>query len=765
MSDDINISVSDEVIITASVTEDVVRATVGQATTDYVVGIPAGGTSGTVLKKVTGNDYDVAWLPDTGGGSGSVAWGAITGNIADQTDLVAADAATLSSAQSYADSKVIDSIADADTTHAPSRNAVFDALAGKMDVGSVTQYTDEMAQDAIGAMVNSTLVYTDATPSLSRAALTGAITAPIDSNTTSLGSFTTAQLNTALSDNDIATGGGVITGTSSGTNTGDDKTAVTGVLKGNGTTISAAVAGTDYVEPNVAITGATKTKVTYDSKGLVTGATDATTEDIAPSTNRRYVTDSQQTNLGSMMVGITGVLTGGVVSINADPTKINVTAGTGCFIDWVTTPGTPIYRPVSWSSVTGLTVNVAGGAYSYVEVTDVDQDGIGTIVATANKTITAEQRRNSIRLATVSHSNLTSITSVSRYQVPAWQTLDSIIDYISAAGSINSGNTASANGANLQINKASGTTTGLFLNYGVNPNSPSIVVNNAVTPVSWVTSRRNGSGGFVYSALTNILDPDLYDTGAASLTTVANNKFTIRRIYFGGASDVYTITYGQAEYPSISAAEASIFGENPVLNPQVTSSAKFVTALIVKKGCTDLSDTAQAKFVNIVQQATAGNSGGDVIADDLSTTAQNIVAYSGTTGRNITELTGSQGDILYHNGTSWAKLPAGQSGFSLRTYGAGQNPLWSRSLATSTTMSFGSGDTNVSVFVSDTSITSNDLVMCSITDGTTMTAEDAAIQGITATASISAGSGYTIYCSAPNGAVGNIKVISSVTRI
>lgn len=49
-------------------------------------------------------------------------------------------------------------------------------------VGDVTQYTDEMAQDAIGAMVDTTLVYTDATPLLSRAALTGDVTASAGSN-------------------------------------------------------------------------------------------------------------------------------------------------------------------------------------------------------------------------------------------------------------------------------------------------------------------------------------------------------------------------------------------------------------------------------------------------------------------------------------------------------------------------------------------------------------------------------------------------------
>jgi hypothetical protein len=53
------------------------------------------------------------------------------------------------------------------------------------------------------------------------------------------------------------------------------------------------------VATNSAITGATKTKITYDSKGLVTSGTDATTADIADSTNKRYVTDANLTVIGN----------------------------------------------------------------------------------------------------------------------------------------------------------------------------------------------------------------------------------------------------------------------------------------------------------------------------------------------------------------------------------------------------------------------------------------------------------------------------------
>ncbi len=74
--------------------------------------------------------------------------------------------------------------------------------------------------------------------------------------------------------------------------------------------------------------------------------------------------------------------------------------------------------------------------------------------------------------------------------------------------------------------------------------------------------------------------------------------------------------------------------------------------------------------------ATPTGGSGDVIGDDVSTTDQNIVAYVSTGGKNVTELTGTQGDVLYHNGTNWANLGVGASGTFLKCNGAGANPSW-----------------------------------------------------------------------------------------
>ena len=89
---------------------------------------------------------------------------------------------------------------------------------------------------------------------------------------------------------------------------------------------------------NLPITAGTGTKVTYDSKGLVTSSTDATTADINSSLDRRYVTDSQLlvlSGLGTMAVQNANAvaITGGTITnANVNNTPIGaLVASTGNF--------------------------------------------------------------------------------------------------------------------------------------------------------------------------------------------------------------------------------------------------------------------------------------------------------------------------------------------------------------------------------------------------------------------------------------------------
>lgn len=328
----------------------------GEVTGSTTLTVDKTAITGKTLATAVGTDYVlISDTSDSGNlkkalasdlaGAASVAWGGITGTLASQTDLqtaldgkvdenvaitgatktkitydakglvtAGADATTADIADSankryVTDADLVDignlsgtntgdqtSIVGITGTKAQFDTAVSDG--NFLYVGDITQYTDELAQDAVGAMVDTTLVYTDLTPQLSRAALTGAITASAGSNTTALGSFTTAQLNTALSDADVATGGG----TATGTNTGDQTITLTGMVTGSGTGSFAASLGS------------------FTIAQLNTAVSDA---DVAPVASPTF------TGTVTLPVGLTGVIRAdsGVVSVDSDVTDI-VAAGT-----------------------------------------------------------------------------------------------------------------------------------------------------------------------------------------------------------------------------------------------------------------------------------------------------------------------------------------------------------------------------------------------------------------------------------------------------
>jgi hypothetical protein len=147
----------------------------------------------------------------------------------------------------------------------------------------------------------------------------------------------------------------------------------------------------EYVAKNAAITGATKTKITYDAKGLVTAGADATTADIADSSNRRYVTDAQQTvigntsgtNTGDQTITLTGDVTGSgtgsfAATIAADAVtnaklanmdtarfKARITASSGDPEDLTGTQATTLLDTFT-SSLKGLAPASGGGTTNFL---------------------------------------------------------------------------------------------------------------------------------------------------------------------------------------------------------------------------------------------------------------------------------------------------------------------------------------------------------------------------------------------------------------
>ena len=128
------------------------------------------------------------------------------------------------------------------------------------------------------------------------------------------------------------------------------------------------------VTGNTAITGATKTKITYDSKGLVTVGADATTADIAASTNKNYVTDAQQT----VITNTSGTNTGDQTLANTSDSTSHTTtlSGTGGSIKLV--EGSGITLTTTGTTADGIITIASTGGGGSGTVTSVAALTLGT---------------------------------------------------------------------------------------------------------------------------------------------------------------------------------------------------------------------------------------------------------------------------------------------------------------------------------------------------------------------------------------------------
>ena len=93
----------------------------------------------------------------------------------------------------------------------------------------------------------------------------------------------------------------------------------------------------------------------------------------------------------------------------------------------------------------------------------------------------------------------------------------------------------------------------------------------------------------------------------------------------------------------------------------------------------------------------------------LSTVGTSQIDNNSVNGAKIALGSDAQGDIMYYNGTDWARLAAGTSGQVLKTQGAGANPVWSNDLSASAWVVFDGtvGSPTVAAGFNVSSITKN----------------------------------------------------------
>ena len=322
----------------------------------------------------------------------------------------------------------------------------------------------------------------------------------------------------------------------------------------------------------------------------------------------------------------TGLLYGGIITINAgNSAAFDITAGRGQIhlvgATWNSGPA-PTLTYINWSAQTGITLSGITSA----DTTWLYFDNTGTLQQKSSYYTDAQIDQNIIIGALV-HPTRSYISLAKTIPNVGFATDKQYEQFIRLFGPLKqSGHTIAANGANLKLNRSSGSAFVLGRNWINDPNNPTVVTDNAQTDCTfWRYYRGATAGTFVTVLNQTAIDPDQYDNGSGTLQPVpSNQQFTIQRLfYFPGTPSVLGVYYGRGTYASMPDAAANIQFEDFTEIDNTKTNAISAGYIIVKKGTTNLTTAIAADECRIIQSGIFRStvSGGGSIAtklDDLT---------------------------------------------------------------------------------------------------------------------------------------------------
>lgn len=284
----------------------------------------------------------------------------------------------------------------------------------------------------------------------------------------------------------------------------------------------------------------------------------------------------------------TGLLSGGVLSINVDNTKFDI-GNTVLYFSDFSNPAIPTGSYQVFNALTGITVtNIATQNATYVGI-----NSSGTVIQ-QGVPFTPAQSRSIVSIGAVIHSNRVNINTTNNIGASSIDPVLQTHDLMLSIGALNvDGNVYSTAGANLSISKSQGTIFKFGSNFQSNHDDPHTLSIPFVSPVVFRYRLQNSTE----YANTPFIDPNNYDLNGV-LTSVPANKFTVQRISLF-QSGLTRIQYGQALYSSLSEAISAYLGEVFTTEQNIKDNSILRGYLIVGQGTTSLLDDTKVKFFDV----------------------------------------------------------------------------------------------------------------------------------------------------------------------
>ena len=309
----------------------------------------------------------------------------------------------------------------------------------------------------------------------------------------------------------------------------------------------------------------------------------------------------------------TGLSSGGLLSINTDNTKFDISGGLAYRVNGHSDVENPTSTKIDFNAITGITPQfLSTHNASYVAL-----DSNGAVFQTAVP-LSPTEKRNYVRLGVIVHPNRTFIFVVNNQPTINVELGGQVQDILDLLGfRSKSGNRILPNTATgMKIKKDAGVAFKAGANFDTLNTQPHSFTLAAQSPITFRYRLQNGVEG---SDRTD-LNPTIYDlNGVETAIPPTATLASVQQVYIFQEGDV-RIQPGQRYYNNLTEAVTGLNSAEFITEENIANNGLYLGSIVMIYGTTDLANILQAVFVP--SQGTTAN--GSVAYPPLGYTPEDV---------------------------------------------------------------------------------------------------------------------------------------------